>query len=61
MTRSKLSRINPDFEKWAREIAKKRYVAGLDKQELKLPRITKAITNVPKLREILEGARIDDK
>jgi len=60
MTRSKLSRISPDFEKWAREIAKNRYVQGRDKQELKLPRITKAITNVPKLKEILEGARIND-
>lgn len=59
--KSKLSRINPDFEKWAREIAKKRYTSGMDKKELKLPRLTKAITNVPKLKEILEGARIDDK
>jgi len=56
---TKLSRINKDFEKWIRDIAKQRYINGLDKQELRLPRLTKAITNVPKLKEILEGAKIE--
>ena len=59
--KSKLARISPDLEKYLRDIAKKRYTSGMDKTELKLPRMTKAITNVPKLREILEGARIDEK
>ena len=58
-TKSKITRVSPDFEEWAKKIAKIRYVNGLDKKELRLPRITKAITNVPNLRKVLEESRID--
>lgn len=60
MRKSKQVRIDPNFEDYLRSIAKNRYIKGLDKRELKLPRLTKAITNVPNLKKILEEARIDD-
>lgn len=59
MRTSKIARVSPDFDEWVKGIAKDRYVKGIDKQEIKLPRMTKAITRVPNLKEILSRAKID--
>lgn len=58
---TKLIRADKNFENYLKQIAKSRYVNGRDKRELKIPRLTKAITNVPNLRKFLEEARIDEK
>jgi len=61
MKNTKTSRIDVSFEKYFNDIMKNRFIKGMDKRPLTLPRFTKAITRVPKLKEILEKAKIDGK
>ena len=53
-------RVDPEFAKFLDDIRIERIQSGKDKT-LKTPaRISLAITRVPKLKEILAEARIDD-
>jgi hypothetical protein len=56
---SKPIRASKDFEEWTRKIIQERFARRKDKRPLTVPRLTKAITKVPRLKEVLENARID--
>ena len=57
---TKIMRGSKEFEEWARNICKDRFVSR-DKKLRGIPRLQKAITRVPKLRDILVEASFDDK
>ena len=57
--KSIIARVDIDYDRWAKGICKSRYIRGLDERELSKVRLSKAITRVPKLKKILEEAKIE--
>ena len=47
-------KIDAEFEKQLREVAKMRYIKGLDKKELKLPEMTRLYRRQPEHNLILD-------
>ena len=56
---TKTVRIDPAFDKFLDDIVIERIKCGKDKKVISKPRLTLAITRVPKLKNILLNSRID--
>jgi hypothetical protein len=55
------TRVDADFRRFLDEIRTERVQLGKDKFTKSPARLTLAITRVPKLKDILKEARIDDE
>lgn len=53
-------RVDPALKKFLDEIRMNRFKNGKDKNIKSPARVSLALTRVPRLKEILEAARIDD-
>lgn len=54
-------RVDDDFKKFLEEVSRTRMELRLDRNQLKTPRLSKALTRVPNLKEFLIKAQIQQR
>jgi len=51
-------RVDPEFKKLLRDISIERIKIGKDREQLKTPRLTKALTRIPDLKQFMVNSEI---